>query len=112
MTRHHLLSLVTILTLMFVGMLSSPVSADTTAQRSAAPASVPFVRVASGPTTRQRQCTHPTFGFPTCYSLQADGLWAREELTIDETGANWEVFGTATLDEVTAAVGEMSATAP
>ena len=28
---------------------------------------------------------HPPFGFPTCYSLQADGLWVREALLFDET---------------------------
>jgi hypothetical protein len=101
MTRGSLLLLVPLVGAMFVAALSTHVSADATARY----ASVQGISATSGPTGRQRECTHPAFGFPTCYSLQSDGLWAREELTIDETGANWAVVGTATRAEVTSAVG-------
>jgi hypothetical protein len=57
----------------------------------------------------QRACTHPSVGFPTCYSLQADGTWAREELT--DLDANWVVVGTVTADEVAAAIGDGNDTA-
>ena len=61
------------------------------------------VSAESGPTFPQRECTHPTIGFPTCYTLQVDGMWAREELT--DTNANWVMTGTVTFDEVAAAYG-------
>ena len=64
----------------------------------------------SGPALPQRECTHPTIGFPTCYALQADGMWAREELA--DTDTNWVVVGTVTFDEVVAAVGDVNALAP
>ncbi|MHB8647303.1 MAG: hypothetical protein ACYDAR_16065 [Thermomicrobiales bacterium] len=38
-----------------------------------------------------RVCTHPSIGFPTCYSEQRGGTWAREELGGD---GNWIVVGT------------------
>jgi hypothetical protein len=55
------------------------------------------------------ECTHPAIGFPTCYTLQADGTWAREELS--DIDANWIVVGTVTADEVAAAIGDANATA-
>ena len=58
----------------------------------------------------RRECTHPAVGFPTCYTLQADGTWAREELA--DTGTNWIVVGTVTFDEVAAAVGNSNEIAP
>lgn len=51
-----------------------------------------------------RECTHPTVGFPTCYALQDDGTWAREELVDVDSG--WVVVGTVTYDEMKAAVEE------
>jgi hypothetical protein len=55
------------------------------------------------------ECTHPATGFPTCYTPQADGTWAREELT--DIDASWIVVGSVTADEVTAAIGDANATA-
>src|SRR5262249_17968747 len=49
-----------------------------------------------------RECTNPSVGFPTCYSLQVDGTWAREELAGVDSG--WVVVGTVTYDEVISAV--------
>jgi hypothetical protein len=57
-----------------------------------------------------RECTHPVIGFPTCYSLQADGTWAREELADVDTG--WVVVSTVTYDEMKAAIDEANAGAP
>jgi hypothetical protein len=69
------------------------------------------VSVASaGAPVAVRECTYPSVGFPTCYSLQADGTWAREELA--ETDANWVVIGTVTYEEMRAAVGEVNASTP
>jgi hypothetical protein len=70
----------------------------------------PAVSADSGPAFPQRECTHPTIGFPTCYALQADGMWAREELA--DTNTNWVVVGLVTFDEVVAAVGDVNAIAP
>ena len=58
----------------------------------------------------QRECTHPTVAFPTCYSLQDDGTWAREELA--QTDTDWVIVGTVTFDEMEAAVGGVSASIP
>lgn len=55
-----------------------------------------------------RQCIPAAVGFPTCYSLQDDGTWAREELA--DTNANWVMVGSVTFDEVGAAVGNIEAT--
>jgi hypothetical protein len=52
---------------------------------------------------------HPAIGFPTCYTLQADGIWAREELADVDTG--WVVVGTMTYGEMKAAVDESNASA-
>ena len=59
-----------------------------------------------------RSESHPLDRFPTCYTLQADGMWAQEEMTVDERGATWVVVGTVTFAEVVAAVGEENTSAP
>jgi hypothetical protein len=58
----------------------------------------------------RRECTHPTVGFPTCYTQQIDGMWAREELA--DTDTTWVVVGTVTFDEMISAVGDVNAIAP
>jgi hypothetical protein len=63
----------------------------------------------STPILSKSVCTHPALGFPTCYTQQADGTWAREELP--DIDANWVVVGTVTADEVAAAIGDANATA-
>ena len=57
--------------------------------------------------SEQRECTHPTVGFPTCYVQQADGTWAREELA--DVDAEWVVVGTVTTAEMNMAIGGCTA---
>jgi hypothetical protein len=70
----------------------------------------PTANAESGATSLRRECTRPTIGFPTCYTQQIDGMWAREELA--DTDANWVVVGTVTFDEMTSAVGDVNEIAP
>jgi hypothetical protein len=92
-----------------------------------AAATVPYYRTIDGATYYDRltsqdttssidngswKCTHPVIGFPTCYTLQADGTWTREELIVDERGADWAVVGTVTYDEMQEAIDEANASAP
>lgn len=55
-------------------------------------------------------CTHPVVGFPTCYTLQADGTWMREELP--DTDSTWVMVGLVAFDEVVAAVGDVNVIVP
>jgi hypothetical protein len=59
-----------------------------------------------------RECTYPAVGFPTCYTLQADGTWACEEFIVDEHGAEWAVVGTVTFEQMKAAIDEANASVP
>jgi hypothetical protein len=95
MTRRNILILVTVLVTVFTFGPISPVGAcelDTNdrcmqmgpAERAAmfraASAPAPLVDAHGGLTLLQRVCTYSAVDFPTCYTLQADGMWAREEL--------------------------------
>jgi hypothetical protein len=64
----------------------------------------PALSADSGSPLATKACTHPPIGFPTCYTLQADGTWAREELSDIDMG--WVVVGTVTADEVAAAIAD------
>jgi hypothetical protein len=55
-----------------------------------------------------RVCTSPNELFMLCYQQQPDGTWTSEELQGDNT---WTVVGTATADEVAAAIGDANADA-
>jgi hypothetical protein len=82
---------------------------DAAAQAATLRATRPFSIPTLG-TVYQRVCTHPSVGFPTCYTAQDDGTWTRAEWA--ETGTTWVVVGTVTFAAVMACVGEVNATAP
>ncbi len=46
-----------------------------------------------------RTCDYPSVGFPTCYVLQRDGMWSRQELESDGT---WIVVATVSSLPLTA----------
>ncbi len=68
------------------------------------------VSAESGSPFSRRACTHPSVGFPTCFTQQVDGSWAQEVLA--DADSPWVVVGMVTFDEVAATVGDVNALAP